>query len=80
MAMNVSVDIGGTFTDCVVQHEHGVEFYKAPTTPADPVRGMLDAIGKAAKRVTRRSTDTSDGSSASFTAPRLARIALDRPG
>jgi N-methylhydantoinase A len=46
--MRVSVDIGGTFTDCVVQDEHGVEFYKAPTTPSDPVQGMLDAIAKAA--------------------------------
>jgi N-methylhydantoinase A len=46
--MRVSVDIGGTFTDCVVEHEHGVEFYKSPTTPADPVQGMLDAIAKAA--------------------------------
>ncbi len=46
--MRVSVDIGGTFTDCVVEQEHGVEFYKSPTTPADPVQGMLDAIAKAA--------------------------------
>lgn len=46
--MRLSVDIGGTFTDCVVQHDDGIEFYKAPTTPADPVQGMLDAIAKAA--------------------------------
>jgi N-methylhydantoinase A len=44
----VSVDIGGTFTDCVVEDDQGVEFYKAPTTPSDPVQGMLDAIAKAA--------------------------------
>ena len=46
--MRVSVDIGGTFTDCVVQHEQGVESYKAPTTPSDPVQGMIDVIAKAA--------------------------------
>ncbi len=46
--MRVSVDIGGTFTDCVVQDERGAEFYKAPTTPNDPAQGMLDAIEKAA--------------------------------
>lgn len=43
----VGVDIGGTFTDCVVldlKTGEVVEVAKAPTTPADPSLGFLAAI------------------------------------
>ena len=47
-SLHVSVDIGGTFTDCVVQAGGSTELFKAPTTPSDPVQGVLDVLAKAA--------------------------------
>ena len=45
----VSIDVGGTFTDCLVLDEDGaIREFKASTTPADPAQGLLDALGKAA--------------------------------
>ena len=45
----VSIDVGGTFTDCVVLDADGtLEQYKAPTTPADPSAGLTNALAKAA--------------------------------
>jgi N-methylhydantoinase A len=45
----VSIDVGGTFTDCVVLDGDGtLGQYKAPTTPADPSVGLTDALTKAA--------------------------------
>jgi N-methylhydantoinase A len=46
--MRVSVDIGGTFTDCLVEDEAGRRLYKAPTTPSDPPKGVLDVLEQAA--------------------------------
>ena len=46
--MRVSVDIGGTFTDCVVEDGRSRRVYKAPTTPADPPCGVIDVLAKAA--------------------------------
>jgi N-methylhydantoinase A len=48
----VGVDIGGTFTDCVVIDESGtVTTAKAPSTPGNFAEGMIDAIGAAAGRL-----------------------------
>jgi N-methylhydantoinase A len=49
-SMRLSADIGGTFTDLVVESADG-EFciFKAPTTPADPVLGVFAAIDLAAQ-------------------------------
>ena len=45
----VSIDVGGTFTDCVVLDADGaLGQYKAPTTPADPSVGLTNALAKAA--------------------------------
>ena len=45
----ISIDVGGTFTDCLVVDEHGVMHeFKASTTPHDPALGLLDALAKAA--------------------------------
>ncbi len=45
----VSIDVGGTFTDCLVLDEEGtVHEFKASTTPSDPAVGLLDALTKAA--------------------------------
>ena len=46
----VSVDVGGTFTDCLVLEESTGEVrqFKAPTTPSDPSIGLMTALTKAA--------------------------------
>ncbi len=47
--MRFAVDTGGTFTDLVVEDDAGaLHMFKAPTTPDDPVRGILDGIAVAA--------------------------------
>ena len=48
----VGVDIGGTFTDCVVIDEAGtVTTAKSPSTPDNFARGMIAAIAAAAGRL-----------------------------
>ncbi len=48
----VGVDIGGTFTDCVVIDESGaVTTAKAPSTPGNFAQGMIDAIESAAAKL-----------------------------
>ncbi len=48
--MRFAVDTGGTFTDLVVETDDGeIRMYKAPTTPSDPVAGVLDTLTKAAE-------------------------------
>lgn len=45
----VGVDIGGTFTDCVVIDEAGtVVTAKSPSTPGNFAQGMIDAVSTAA--------------------------------
>ena len=47
--MRFAVDTGGTFTDLVVESDDGgLRMYKAPTTPADPVAGVLETLSRAA--------------------------------
>ena len=49
-AMRFAVDTGGTFTDLVLEDAHeDVHMFKAPTTPGDPVTGIMDAIAVAAE-------------------------------
>ncbi|MBI4967796.1 MAG: hydantoinase/oxoprolinase family protein [Rhodospirillales bacterium] len=46
----VCVDVGGTFTDCLVMDENGLlEKFKASTTPSDPTVGFMNAMTKAAR-------------------------------
>jgi len=46
----VCVDVGGTFTDCLVMDETGLlQKFKASTTPNDPSKGFMDAMKKAAR-------------------------------
>ena len=46
----IGVDVGGTFTDVVVYDEAtgALAFAKAPTSPADPTVGLLNAFAKLA--------------------------------
>ena len=47
----IGVDVGGTFTDLVVVDERGALLCleKAPSRPGHPERGVLDALGRAAR-------------------------------
>lgn len=47
--MRFAIDTGGTFTDLIVEDDDGLcRMFKAPTTPADPIAGVLDALRAAA--------------------------------
>lgn len=51
----VCVDIGGTFTDCVVSDDHGrLRQFKAPSTPRDFARGVMDVLAEAAPAYGRK--------------------------
>lgn len=54
------IDVGGTFTDCLVLDEAGnfAEF-KAPTTPQDPSLGVINSLAKAAQRYGRTAEEFS---------------------
>jgi N-methylhydantoinase A len=48
----LAIDVGGTFTDCLYLDESGhLQKFKAPTTPDNPSRGILDAVGKHARHL-----------------------------
>jgi N-methylhydantoinase A len=48
--MRFAVDTGGTFTDLLVEDEDGgVAMFKAPTTPHDPIEGVLASLESAAR-------------------------------
>ncbi len=47
--MRLAIDTGGTFTDLVIEDDSGVHIHKAPTTPDDPVRGIIDVLRLAAE-------------------------------
>jgi len=45
----LTIDVGGTFTDCLVLEESGqLQRFKASTTPEDPTLGFFSAVSKAA--------------------------------
>jgi N-methylhydantoinase A len=46
--MRCAIDTGGTFTDLALEHDGEVRIFKCPTTPADPIVGILDVLGAAA--------------------------------
>lgn len=50
MRLRFGVDTGGTFTDLVVEGSGAtLRFYKRPTTPSDPVLGLIDVLAAAAR-------------------------------
>ncbi len=52
MGYLIGVDIGGTFTDCIVIDDRGsVTIGKAPSTPPDFQTGFVDSLRAAAKRL-----------------------------
>ncbi|MBT9291564.1 hydantoinase/oxoprolinase family protein [Prosthecodimorpha staleyi] len=49
MTYRIAVDIGGTFSDVALEREDGsIAIHKAPSTPDDPVAGVLAALDAAA--------------------------------
>ncbi|MGE0238141.1 MAG: hydantoinase/oxoprolinase family protein [Parvibaculaceae bacterium] len=47
--MRFACDTGGTFTDLMVEDENGsLHMFKAPTTPENPITGVLDSVQAAA--------------------------------
>lgn len=50
MVYQVCIDIGGTFTDCLVSDGDGViSIFKSPTTPGEFEKGFIDVLHVAAK-------------------------------
>jgi N-methylhydantoinase A len=50
MLYHVCIDIGGTFTDCLVSDNKGtIAIFKAPTTPGEFEKGFIDVLGVAAE-------------------------------
>ena len=48
--MRLAVDTGGTFTDLLVEDETGdLAMFKAPTTPHDPIEGVMASLDNAAR-------------------------------
>src|SRR5262245_32920605 len=47
-AMRIACDVGGTFTDLLVEDAGALRMYKSSTVPADPVRGIIGALDLAA--------------------------------
>lgn len=48
--MRFAVDTGGTFTDLVLEDDRrALHMFKSPTTPSDPVEGIMNAVGVAAE-------------------------------
>jgi N-methylhydantoinase A len=46
--MRCAIDTGGTFTDLALEHDGEVRIFKCPTTPSDPIVGILDVLERAA--------------------------------
>jgi N-methylhydantoinase A len=51
--MRCAIDTGGTFTDLALEHDGEVRIFKCPTTPADPIVGILDVLDRAAGALER---------------------------
>ncbi|RUW98049.1 hydantoinase/oxoprolinase family protein, partial [Mesorhizobium sp. M2A.F.Ca.ET.037.01.1.1] len=50
MAYQVCIDIGGTFTDCLVSNSKGeIAIFKSPTTPGEFEKGFINVLHVAAE-------------------------------
>jgi N-methylhydantoinase A len=48
MGMQIAIDTGGTFTDCVYSAADEVKVLKLPSTPANPAQAVLQAVAQIA--------------------------------
>ena len=64
-AMRIACDVGGTFTDLLVEDAGRLRMYKTSTIPADPVAGIIAALDLAATDV-GQSTDRFLGRASTF--------------
>ncbi|OJU83649.1 MAG: 5-oxoprolinase [Solirubrobacterales bacterium 70-9] len=62
--MRLAIDTGGTFTDLLIERDDGrLTLAKAPTTPANPVDGVLAAIAAGAETLGATAVDVLAASS-----------------
>jgi len=64
-AMRIACDVGGTFTDLLVEDAGRLRMYKTSTIPADPVAGIIAALDLAAADA-GQSADRFLGSASTF--------------
>jgi len=64
-AMRIACDVGGTFTDLLVEDAGRLRMYKTSTIPADPASGIIGALNLAAADV-GQSTDRFLGRASTF--------------
>jgi N-methylhydantoinase A len=51
MGYKIGIDVGGTFTDLIIwDEEDKIDIFKAASTPENPVKGLFDVLGLAAKQ------------------------------
>lgn len=62
MTARISVDIGGTFTDVAVENGASVFTAKTPTTPFNPVEGVMEGISLALEGMDLMPNDVSKSS------------------
>ena len=56
--VSIAIDVGGTFTDCLVLDGRGhLGQFKSPTTPDDPSRGFMNSLEKAARHAAKDPRD-----------------------
>ena len=59
VAKAIGIDIGGTFIDLVISDASGLRFYKFPSTPDAPERGVLQALEKLIEHDIFKASDVS---------------------
>ena len=58
---SIDMDIGGTFTDCVIQYDGRMGYAKSPTTHYDLSKGFMRAIEEAARHLGQDPTELFGG-------------------
>ena len=59
--LTIAIDTGGTFTDCVYRIGNRISVLKLPSTPDDPSRAILEAVGKIASLVPAATVEVRHG-------------------
>lgn len=60
-SLTIAIDTGGTFTDCVYRIDGRIEVLKLPSTPDDPSRAILEAVGRICKLAPADSVEVRHG-------------------